>query len=399
MIRKLSPLGALFTAQFLSAFVDNMMLFIAQAIIVRGSYPVYYLPLVQGTFLFSYIVLSPWVGRYADKHAKAKVLIHGNLIKLFGVALLFFDLDPALSYAVVGAGAAVYSPAKYGILPFLTRTDSELLTANSYLESFTIVAILAGSIGGGFLSDFSINFALLVAGGLYGASILFNLVIPKDGGDKAIHYKDAIRAFPRDISTLAFIHESQYSLLGTGSFWLVSAVLRLAVFAWLPLVLGITSNTEISLIFAATGVGLVVGAVLTPHLITIQTYRRTLFAGVFLVISIFSFTMIHSLAMTIIALFALGVSGGIYIVPLNACLQQIGHQSVGAGKTIAVQNFVENTFMFLGVGAYTLSVKAGVEVNSAILATGVVLAFTLAYMFRLTGKDRKLANISDRKAD
>ena len=389
MMGKLSPLGALFSAQFLSAFVDNMMLFIAQAIIVKGSYPSYYLPLVQGTFLFAYIVLSPWVGRYADKHPKAKVLIHGNLIKLLGVLLLFFSCDPAISYAVVGAGAAIYSPAKYGILPFLTKNDTELLKANSYLESFTIVAILTGSVGGGFLSDFSITLALAVAGSLYGVSALLNVIIPKDQGDNSIHYRDAIRAFPRDISALSIIHESQYSLLGTGSFWLVSAVLRLAVFAWLPLVLGITSNTQISLIFAATGVGLVIGAVLTPHIITMQTYRRTLVAGGFLVLSIFSFVVIHSLPMTIVALFLLGVSGGIYIVPLNACLQHVGHQSVGAGKTIAVQNFIENTFMFLGVGAYTLSIKAGIEVNVAISATGILLTIILAYMFFLKGEDRK----------
>ena len=76
---KPSPLNSLLTAQFLSAFVDNMILFIILAIINERNYPDYYLPLVQSVFLFSYIVLAPWVGRYADKNPKSSVLVVGNI--------------------------------------------------------------------------------------------------------------------------------------------------------------------------------------------------------------------------------------------------------------------------------------------------------------------------------
>jgi MFS transporter, LPLT family, lysophospholipid transporter len=386
MLPKLSPLNALFVAQFLSAFVDNMILFIALAIIRQDGFPDFYLPLVQSTFLLSFIVLSPWVGRYADKNAKASVLIHGNIIKGVGVILFFLGCDPAVSYAVVGIGAVVYSPAKYGILPLLTTSEKELLHANSYLESYTIVAILAGSVGGGFLSDLSIPVALAVAVGLYGASVLFNLLIPQNQGDATINYRDAIGDFRSDVATLASMRQSHYSLAGTGSFWLASATLRVAVFAWLPLVIGITSNTEIGLTFAATGIGLALGAMITPWLITIQSYRRTLYAGMAIALLVFSFNAIHSLPVTIAALFAIGTAGGVYIVPLNACLQNIGHKSIGAGKTIAVQNFIENSFMFLGVAAYTASVKSGVEVNMAISAIGIMLVIILGYMFFLKDK-------------
>jgi len=179
--------------------------------------------------------------------------------------------------------------------------------------------------------------------------------------------------------------------VGTGSFWLASATLRVAVFAWLPLVLGITGNTEISLIFAATGIGLVAGAMITPWLITIQTYRRTLFAGIALALLVLAFTAIYSLPVTIAALFALGAAGGIYIVPLNACLQHVGHKTIGAGKTIAVQNFIENTFMFLGVGVYTVSVGAGIPVNASIFATGTMLVIILTYMFFLRDRAKNSA--------
>jgi LPLT family lysophospholipid transporter-like MFS transporter len=384
MKRKLSPLAALFSAQFLSAFVDNMILFIAQAIIKRDGYPDYYLPFVQSTFLVAYILLSPWVGRFADKKAKASVLIVGNMVKAAGVVLLLLGLNPAIGYAVVGIGAVVYSPAKYGILPFLTRGEDELLRANSGLESYTILAILSGSVAGGFLADKSITVALVVSAALYGASICINTLIPKDVGNRAISYGKAITEFFTDAAILLRHPQSRYSLIGTGSFWLASAVLRMIIFAWAPLILGITSGTAISTIIAVTGLGIAVGAMITPYLISIRTYHRTVWFGFAMGLGILAFLKISSLPVTVIALLLVGTLGGIYIVPMNASLQQVGHCTVGAGKTIAVQNFLENSFMFLGVGAYTLATKAGVAVDISLAATGFILLALVAYLWSLS---------------
>jgi LPLT family lysophospholipid transporter-like MFS transporter len=378
---KLSPLKALFTAQFLSAFVDNMILFIALAIIRRDAYPDYYLPFVQSTFFASYVLLSPWVGRYADRTAKARVLIAGNVIKAAGVAMMLAALDPALSYAVVGVGAVVYSPAKYGILPFLTRGEDELLRANSGLESFTILAILAGSVAGGMVSDHSVTVGLLACIALYGASIAMNLFIPNDPGDRSIGYRRAVSEFFRDTAALLADRQSHYSLVGTGSFWMASAVLRMIIFAWVPLTLGITSGTAISMIIAVTGVGIAVGAAVTPLLVSIRTYRRTVWYGFAMGLGVLAFLFIGTLPLTVAGLLLVGTLGGIYIVPMNACLQQVGHRSVGAGKTIAIQNFFENMMMFAGVGAYTLAAKAGVATFVSLAATGVALLAMVGYLF------------------
>ena len=388
MIR-LSPLGALFTAQFLSAFVDNMILFVAQAILRRDVYPDYYLPFVQSAFLASYILLSPWVGRFADKRPKAQVLIIGNFIKLSGVLALLAGFNPAPCYALVGVGSAVYSPAKYGILPFLTQDEHALLRANSKLESFTILAILTGSVAGGFASDISISGALLISALLYGASIAVNLLIPKDPGNISIGYDNAVREFVRDTGALMKERESHYSLIGTGSFWMASAVLRMIIFIWVPLTLGITSSMHISLIIAVTGVGIAIGAIITPYLISIRTYLRTLWYGFAMGLAILAFLFIHTLGPTIVAILLVGVMGGIYIVPMNACLQQVGHHLIGAGKTIAVQNFMENSFMFLGVGAYTMATKAGLSVSASIGATGVVFLAMVAYLWFYSRGGRK----------
>ncbi len=387
----MSPLGALFTAQFLSAFVDNMILFIVQAIIRRDAFPDYYLPFVQSTFLASYILLSPWVGRFADKKPKAEVLIVGNIVKTAGVLLLLFGCNPAISYAVVGVGAVIYSPAKYGILPFLTRGENELLRANSGLESYTILAILTGSVAGGFLSDISITLALGACVLLYAASIAVNTIIPKSPGNRAIGYKNAIYEFFVDTAVLLRNPQSHYSLIGTGSFWMASAALRMIIFAWVPLTLGITSGTSIGMIIAVTGVGIAIGAVITPYLISIRTYQRTVWFGFAMGLVILAFLKITSLAVTIICLLLVGVLGGIYIVPMNACLQQVGHQTVGAGKTIAVQNFVENTFMFIGVGAYTLATKVGLGINTCLGLTALVLLILVGYIFLFSRKRNSLS--------
>lgn len=387
-MRKVSPLKALFAAQFLSAFVDNMILFVVLAIIKRDVYPDYYLPFVQSTFLASYIVFSPWVGRFADRTPKVKVLIIGNLVKAAGVLLLFINLNPAVSYAVVGLGAVIYSPAKYGILPFLTRSEDELLRANSGLESYTILAILAGSVAGGFLSDISVSLALAACLVLYGVSVAVNTVIPSNPGNRSIGYQNAISEFWTDTASLFRKPQSHYSLIGTGSFWLASAVLRMIIFAWAPAVLGIHNGTSISMIIAVTGVGIAVGAVITPYIISIRNYQRTLWFGCAMGGCILAFLVISSLPVAILFLLLTGILGGIYIVPMNACLQQIGQHSIGEGKTIAVQNFLENSFMFTGVGIYTLASKYGVTTQAAIGATGMVFLLLVGYMFMYVKRNR-----------
>lgn len=168
-------------------------------------------------------------------------------MKIAGTAGLLSGLDPAnRGYAVVGFGAVVYSPAKYGILPLLTKGETELLKANSGLESYTIIAILAGSMAGGYLADLSISLALAASILIYGLSSGFNLLIPKKPGDLSVGYRHVIRDFWIDLAFLFKNPQSRYSLFGTGSFWFALVVLRMVIFIWLPLTLGITSGTSIS---------------------------------------------------------------------------------------------------------------------------------------------------------
>ncbi|WP_207709008.1 lysophospholipid transporter LplT [Heliomicrobium undosum] len=379
---RLRPLTALLAAQFFSAFADNMILFITLAIIKLEGLPDHYLPLVQVAFLFAYVVLAPWVGRLADREAKSRILLIGNGVKMAGIALLLAGVDPAISYAVVGVGAVTYSPAKYGILPELTDSEAKLLKANSLIESFTILAILTGSVAGGILSDRSVPLALLACAALYGTSMALTLFIPSKAGDRTITIGlQAVPAFFSDIAQLWRLPACRFSLIGTGAFWLSSAVLRLVVIQWIPVTLAIMTNTSISLLISVTGVGIVLGAAVTPRLIRFQDYEKSRRYGVVMVAIIFTFLLIKTVPFTVAALLAVGFSGGVFIVPMNTVLQHEGHGSIGAGKTIAIQNFVENTLMFSGVALLTAATKAQVPLSPIIAATGVIMALFVGVLF------------------
>jgi len=138
----------LLIAQFLSAFADNAILFTVIALMMQSPDKAgWYFPALQSVFLIAYVALAPWVGWFADNYAKSRVLIIANLIKAVGAGLLFLNVEPLWVYCIVGIGAAIYSPAKYGILPELAGHEF-LVKANSWIEGSTILAIISGMVIG-----------------------------------------------------------------------------------------------------------------------------------------------------------------------------------------------------------------------------------------------------------
>ena len=381
-MRKPSALLSLLSAQFLSAFVDNMILFVVLVIIRNDGYGDYYLPFVQSTFLAAYVIWSPWVGRFADKHAKANVLIIGNALKAGGVILLMLKLDPAFSYAVVGLGAAVYSPAKYGILPFLTKDEEQLMKANSWMEGTTIAAILSGAVVGGFLSDYSIPLACLVGLLLYASSIGFTFLIPMNPSRGKMPGWQAIGEFIGDIRYFLSHIDGRFSVLGSAFFWTVSNILRLGMFVWVPLALGLTGNKPVSLLMAVIGIGIGIGALLAPRLICLRTYRRAILFGVLMSAVVMALSFVQTLPLAVGLIFLVGVLSGIYIVPVNTLNEYLGDCTIGTGRATTVQNFAENTFMLLGTGAYSLAEYVDIPIDHTIRGAGILL---LVFMLFLAG--------------
>lgn len=143
---------AVISAQFLSAFADNALLFATLALMKELFYPDWSQPVLQMVFVGAYILFAPFVGQIADSFAKGRVMMFANVLKLIGAASICFGINPFIGYTLVGLGAAAYSPAKYGILGELTTGD-KLVKANGLMESSTIASILLGSVAGGVLAD------------------------------------------------------------------------------------------------------------------------------------------------------------------------------------------------------------------------------------------------------
>jgi LPLT family lysophospholipid transporter-like MFS transporter len=221
-------------AQFLSALADNALLFAALARVRQGGYPAWSGPLLQAFFVGAYIVLAPFVGRFADAWPKGRVMLYANLVKCAGALGMCLYVNPFLSYALVGIGAAANSPAKYAILSELTTTE-RLVKANSLLEGSTIAAILLGAIAGGALADWSVGGALTAIAGGYAGAALCALLIPRlkrAAGIVSFSVPSSIKTFAVQIRELLKSRDARLAVIGTALFWGAGAALRFLVIAW-----------------------------------------------------------------------------------------------------------------------------------------------------------------------
>lgn len=359
-------------AQFLTAFADNAILFAAFAMLMQGGgYGDWYRPALQASFLVAFVVLAPWVGRFADQHAKGRVLTWGNALKAFGAVLLLAGIDPLLAYAVVGVGAAVYGPAKYGILPDLVGHD-KLVKANGWVEGSTIVAIVLGAVIGAGVADRSIGAALALIIASYVVSLLATLFIPQTA-TKPRDERPAVRHFFAMMGGFFTTSRARFSMLGAAIFWAAAVVLRVMMTAWAPAVLMTHNTSDIANLTVFIAIGIALGAVAVPWLVPIERLRRARLAAYLMGFCILILGITSDPLWAKVVLLLIGVTGGIFVVPINAALQDIGHRTIGAGGAVAIQNFFENLAMLAGTGLYTLALTQHIDPVSAVLSLGVLV--------------------------
>ncbi|NOV29120.1 lysophospholipid transporter LplT [Methylomonas sp. ZR1] len=362
----------LLVAQFLSAFADNAILFTVIAMVMQDAYPVsWYVPALQSVFLVAFVVLAPWVGGFADSHAKSRVLIVANLIKACGAGLLLFNVEPLLAYCVVGVGAALYSPAKYGILPELAGHNG-LVKANSWIEGSTILAILTGMVVGAKLADYSTSWALVATIVLFLISAAATLFLPI-GLRKAAPTGSKIVLFYLEVKTFLAMPRSRFAVLGASLFWAAAASVRVIIIAWAPLVLMTHNASDIANLTLFLAIGIIAGSVLVPRLIPLEHLRRARIPAYLMSIFIIALSFTEAVWPARFVLFLMGMAGGMFIVPINAALQEIGQQSIGSGGAVAMQNFFQNVAMLLSVGGYTLAAAEQVTPITALIGLGLLL--------------------------
>lgn len=380
------------SAQFLSSLADNALFVAAVELLRSQQADEWQRAALVPMFALFYVVLAPFVGAYADSRPKGQVMLVSNSIKVLGCLMMLFGVHPLLAYAVVGLGAASYSPAKYGILTELLPPQ-DLVKANGWIEGLTIASIILGVLLGGQLVGPQVGGWLLqaVPAGLnwsaqeaaiacmvviYGAAAWVNTRIPLTGVD--------LRPIPRNPLALLpdFWHCNrllwkdklgQISLSTTTLFWGVSGNLRYIVLAWATVALSY-NTTQASTLVGVVAIGTAIGAVIASMRMRLEHAPRVMTLGILMGLLVVLMVFIRSVEVAAPFLILLGALGGFLVVPMNALLQHRGHMLMGAGRSIAVQNFNEQACILALGFLYSSATGMGLSAFAAIAAFGLLVA-------------------------
>ena len=381
-------------AQFFSALADNVLLIAIIAMLRGMGDPTSYEPLLKTGFALPYVALAAFVGAFADSMPKRRVMLISNGIKIAGCALIFIRVHPLLAYAVVGLGAAAYSPAKYGILVEYLAPKF-LVVANSWIEGLTVVAIIGGTMLGGFISRPDIGAAILqfdfplidsgihtvaqsnlaVIGAIYLLAALSNLYVPDTGVDHKPLKRNPlylVHEFDHCLRLLWRDKLGQMSLGMTTLFWGASATLQFVVIEWSKVMLGLDLAHATYLQGCVAG-GVALGAVLAARSVTLRQSVRVIPLGMAVGAGVVGMIFISNEWEAMVMLVMIGIASGMFVVPMNALLQHRGHLLMGSGHSIAIQNFNENLSILTMTGVYAGLLYLNLAINTIVVLFGLFM--------------------------
>jgi LPLT family lysophospholipid transporter-like MFS transporter len=398
-------------AQTFSSLADNALFIAAIALIHQLEGPVWVPPLIKWGVAASYVLLAPFVGAFADAFPKGKVMFATNAFKVIGCILMFsydfFGLTASeqivlicVAYAIVGTGAAAYSPAKYGIITEMLPPE-KLVVGNSWIEGMTVVSIIMGAVVGGLLVSPALSgwllshnllqqmagtpaeVAILIIGLLYVAAALTNLFIPKTNALYPKQHQHPIRlikAFAGYTRVLWTDKLGQISLGVTTLFWGAGATLQLIVIEWGRSQLGYRLD-QASILMGIAALGTVLGSIAAAR-IPLKQSLRVLPVGALMGLVVLIMPLIYNEWAVYGLLLLIGILSGFFVVPMNALLQHRGHLLLSAGHSIAVQNFNEQLNILLMVSLYSLMLWLGISINTIIVLFGLSVAILMLVLIR-----------------
>ena len=390
-------------AQFFSSLADNALLIAAIALLTQMNSPAWMTPLLKLFFVLSYVVLAAFVGAFADALPKGRVMFITNLIKVVGCGMMFLNVHPLIAYAVVGFGAAAYSPAKYGILTELLPPE-KLVAANGWIEGLTVASIILGTVLGGALVnpmvsasllhfDFPVidtgvntptEAALCIIAIAYLIAAVFNLKIPDTGARYAHQERNPIKLivdFANCFNKLWKDKLGQISLAVTTLFWGAGATLQFIVLKWAEKSLNMPLD-KAAILQGIVAVGVAVGAIAAARFVPLKKSLTVMPLGVAMGLVVVTMTMVHSVWVAYPLLVLVGALSGYFVVPMNALLQHRGHVLMSAGHSIAVQNFNENLSVLGMLILYAFMVKLNLNVNIAIVILGLSISGLMLLIMR-----------------
>jgi len=390
-------------AQFFSSLADNALLVAAIALLIQSDSPGWLTPYLKFFFVISYVVLAPYVGAFADRLPKGQVMLISNSIKIVGCVMMLFNVNPLLAYAVVGLGAAAYSPAKYGILTeYLPPT--KLVLANGWIEGLTVASIILGTVLGGVLINARVSGLLLNADlpfietsidtpaeaaialivSFYAIAAIFNFYVPHTGAPLKMLPANPVETlvdFFGCFKRLWADKLGQISLAVTTLFWGAGATLQFIVIEWARHNLGYDLSRA-SILQGVVAFGIALGAVVASARVKLDQAVKVIPLGIAMGLIVPLMVFVDSIWVAIPLMVLIGGLAGFFVVPMNALLQHRGHNLMGAGRSIAVQNFNENSSILLMIATYSVLLGSGVSISWVIVLFGLFVAGTMALVQR-----------------
>ena len=385
-------------AQFFSSLADNALLVAAIALLIQAEAPSWLTPYLKFFFVISYVALAPYVGAFADRLPKGQIMFIANSIKIVGCVVMLFGANPLAAYALVGLGAAAYSPAKYGILTeYLPH--HKLVVANGWIEGLTVLSIIIGTVLGGALIrpdvsarlmaldiphidtgvDSPAEAAILLIVVFYAIAAVFNLYIPNTGVDHRAPSKNPlflIREFAHCVKLLWRDKLGQISLASTTLFWGAGATLQFIVLKWAAVALGYTLS-EATMLQGIFAVGIAAGAIIAARLMPLARAASVVPVGIAMGIIVIVMIFVRRVDVAVPLMVLLGALAGFFVVPMNALLQHRGHILMGAGHSIAVQNFNENLSILTMLAFYALLIWLDFSIYTVIVLFGLFVSGTM----------------------
>ena len=396
-------------AQFFSSLADNALLVAAIALLMESASPSWLTPYLKFFFVVSYVVLAPYVGAFADRLPKGQVMFVANAVKIGGCALMLVGLNPLAAYALVGLGAAAYSPAKYGILTEYLPPN-KLVAANGWIEGLTVASIILGTMLGGLLIsqhvaaqllgidlpridigvDTPAEAAIAVVMAVYAVAAVFNLYVPRtDAPLKPLENPvDTARDFYHCCLRLWRDRLGQISLAVTTLFWGAGATLQFIVIEWAHAALDFNLSRA-SVLQGVVAFGIALGAVMASLRVTLDRAVRVIPLGVAMGVVVIVMIFVRQLGYALPLMVTIGALAGFFVVPMNALLQHRGYNLMGAGRSIAVQNFNENLSILVMIAAYSLLLETGLSIYMVIVIFGGFVAMAMAGVQRWFERNRR----------
>jgi hypothetical protein len=171
----------------------------------------------------------------------------------------------------------------------------------------------------------------------------------------------------------------QVSLAVTTLFWGAGATLQFIVLKWAEAALNMDLS-KASMLQGVVAIGVAIGAVLAAKMVTMRKSVKVIPLGIAMGLIVLGMNFVHDLWIAVPLLVLIGALSGFFVVPMNALLQHRGHILMGAGHSIAVQNFNENLSILVMTGLYALLVYLNLSVYAIIALFGLFVSGMMYYL-------------------